>query len=638
MEEPKEDTFRVDEESEKEVSLNPERGLKLNSDMEVAVLGKAPASEGERSSGHSNMSSDRNDLEERVMSRMDKLTETVTRLQEMMVHNLGSHTAGAIGPRGGLRELTAESHKRPIGFKKANSDDAPASSMTNRLNNEETEERDGRTVPATGLRKDNEQPIHDHRGEILAVPMATERTSPATLTDLLKERLRDNTISLTDVWNKSLKEIITAEERRRTGHDSVELVTHYESSEDVEREQDDSSVDCPRPGGPSAVGQRGETEVMKNSSIRKAEEPTTFSGFAGELADIWQQSLKQMIAQMERPRLVIPTFTGESRQEFALFLQRFNGYLESNPDVTPYARLEMLITACTGKLKKSLITYTQLKPPQKGYQAAMDMLKARLGNTQDHMDEALRNLQERPTLKDNDTEEIQRLIDALWDLETELSIAGRVAELNNFGMVMRLAEKLRGKLRELYDDQLLKFKTTKNARPGIDWFRNLMEEHVRKLRQRNSMPGEGSEGTERHELRSGASKVADKKQGSTLKGRAMGFASTSGSPPGGGTVTRKPQFPCVVCSGNHPLYLCDSFRDLSVDERWDVVTKNKLCYKCLGRNHLANGCKSLVKGCGVGGCVRSHSRWLHRPEKRRKEETSKVVKPDKRIKPEQDEA
>lgn len=54
-------------------------------------------------------------------------------------------------------------------------------------------------------------------------------------------------------------------------------------------------------------------------------------------------------------------------------------------------------------------------------------------------------------------------------------------------------KKITGKFRELRDDQMLKFKTTeirnqKNARPGIDWFRKLMEEHARKLRQRNSKP------------------------------------------------------------------------------------------------------------------------------------------------------
>lgn len=639
MEEHKEDTLREDKESEGEVSMNPERQLMLNSDKEVVTLGKPREAEGERSGGYSHTSSVGNDLEDRLTSRMDKMAEAITRLQEWMEHNAGNHTStGAEGSRGGLRELTAESHEEPVGVKEANSDSAPSGSIIDELNSEEVEEGDGRTVSTTERQQDDEPPVHSYKGET-----STMARAPTTRAGLLMEGLKTNTIDLNSMWNKSLKEIVSTMERPSIGHDSVELVTHYEPSEEVEGEQDDSNTNCHRPDRPSVADQRGETGVLeKNSSIRKAEGPTNSIGFAGELTDMWRQSLRQLIAQMERPKPVMPTFTGDSRQEFALFLQRFNGYLETNPEMTPYAKLEMLITACTGKLKRSLITYTQLHP-EKGYQAAMDMLKDRLGSTQDHVDEAIHDLQEGPTIKDNDAEALQRFIDTLWDLEIELGIAGRRTELDNFGMVVRLAEKLSGKLRELYDDRLLKFKTIeiqnqKNARPGIDWFRKLMEGYARKLRQRNRKPGERSDSTEKQELRSGTSKVVDKRQGSVQKGRAMGFASTSGSSPGGGMVNRKTQFPCVVCSGNHPLYLCDSFKDLSVDERWDVVTRAKLCYKCLGRNHMASACRTPVKGCGVGECVRLHSRWLHRPEKRKKEETGKVVKTDKRMKTEQDEA
>ena len=39
--------------------------------------------------------------------------------------------------------------------------------------------------------------------------------------------------------------------------------------------------------------------------------------------------------------------------------------------------------------------------------------------------------------------------------------------------------------------------------------------------------------------------------------------------------------PCVQCKGSHPLYKCDSFKNLSIPERWSVARAHKLFFNCL---------------------------------------------------------
>ncbi|KAJ8043752.1 hypothetical protein HOLleu_10992 [Holothuria leucospilota] len=47
---------------------------------------------------------------------------------------------------------------------------------------------------------------------------------------------------------------------------------------------------------------------------------------------------------------------------------------------------------------------------------------------------------------------------------------------------------------------------------------------------------------------------------------------------------------CPCCKEKHKLWNCLIFKSLTVDERWNVCTEKRLCFKCLG-NHMAKYCK-----------------------------------------------
>ena len=67
---------------------------------------------------------------------------------------------------------------------------------------------------------------------------------------------------------------------------------------------------------------------------------------------------------------------------------------------------------------------------------------------------------------------------------------------------------------------------------------------------------------------------------------------------------------CKLC--NHPdgLRACDSFRKMTVNQRWDIAREQRVCFRCLSYGHQGEACvRSRI--CGLNGCRSAHHRLLH---------------------------
>ncbi|XP_074659583.1 uncharacterized protein LOC141912256 [Tubulanus polymorphus] len=69
-------------------------------------------------------------------------------------------------------------------------------------------------------------------------------------------------------------------------------------------------------------------------------------------------------------------------------------------------------------------------------------------------------------------------------------------------------------------------------------------------------------------------------------------------------------FECVICSGSHSVSNCGDFIDKSVDERFALVKRLRLCINCLSPGHFIATCKSL-SCCKEPGCGKRHHTLLH---------------------------
>jgi len=74
---------------------------------------------------------------------------------------------------------------------------------------------------------------------------------------------------------------------------------------------------------------------------------------------------------------------------------------------------------------------------------------------------------------------------------------------------------------------------------------------------------------------------------------------------------------CLSCGGSHSLKNCSIFKELPVSERYDMVSKNKLCMVCFSSKHWANRCQ---ESCSI--CKRRHHALLHRERKSSQDDTT----------------
>lgn len=66
--------------------------------------------------------------------------------------------------------------------------------------------------------------------------------------------------------------------------------------------------------------------------------------------------------------------------------------------------------------------------------------------------------------------------------------------------------------------------------------------------------------------------------------------------------------PCPLCNGRHDIAKCNAFVKSSLEERSDVIRKNRLCFRCFRSGHLSANCPSK-SSCGE--CGKRHHTLLH---------------------------
>ena len=84
---------------------------------------------------------------------------------------------------------------------------------------------------------------------------------------------------------------------------------------------------------------------------------------------------------------------------------------------------------------------------------------------------------------------------------------------------------------------------------------------------------------------------------------------------------RRTAKPCLVCGAKHPLWVCEVFKNQSVQERSKLVHERRLCNNCLRGGHFTNESK-FRKCCSI--CERKHNTLLHRESQPLSEDESKI--------------
>ena len=89
------------------------------------------------------------------------------------------------------------------------------------------------------------------------------------------------------------------------------------------------------------------------------------------------------------------------------------------------------------------------------------------------------------------------------------------------------------------------------------------------------------------------------------------------------TTTSDRSKKCPACQvSNHKVYSCPEFKKLTVEERFEVVKKARLCFNCLSSGHDSKECRSSYK-CSI--CQKNHNYLLHKERPGVSESENQVV-------------
>ena len=277
------------------------------------------------------------------------------------------------------------------------------------------------------------------------------------------------------------------------------------------------------------------------------------------------------------PKLEIMKFSGDPAQ-FAEFYTYFHSNIEIYVD-NDSEKLARLISSCTGKAAEAIRSCVNL-PSATQYQSAWVILKENFG--QPHMVfEAQISRLRACHVKKPDAEFLLEFSRRLEEAQRVLHSLGPgySERLNNDDLIKMLVRKLPEEfLKRRWVDKVGDL-LTKQTR--IE-FQNFIDFVKRQGQALNNTYGE-----ELLKPKPSASKV-------------MSVRSSS------------QRLTCAHCSGQHPIWSCDLFKRLSLNEKLKTVYKAKLCKRCLKGNHFQNECRSNFK-CRT--CGKLHNTLLHTDNK-----------------------
>lgn len=271
-------------------------------------------------------------------------------------------------------------------------------------------------------------------------------------------------------------------------------------------------------------------------------------------------------ANIRLPPMELPTFNGNIA-DWTSFKDLFKAAIDKNMMLRGAQKLQYLKAALQGEpatLIKSLTT------TDCNYSVAWKQLNERYENEREIVQALVNKLLNCRELKGESATDLQRLVDNFTEVIRALEVLKRPTDQWDDFLVVLLLNKLDSSTRREWA-----IKQTGTKLPKFSELVTFLRAHVRGLQAAGAV----------------VLSNPDKRKGPVK----VHMASTERSL-------------CLICSGNHAQFQCPEFKRKSVDERKKLVMQHRLCFNCLGKDHMTKVC-SWKGTCRK--CNQRHHSLLH---------------------------
>lgn len=310
--------------------------------------------------------------------------------------------------------------------------------------------------------------------------------------------------------------------------------------------------------------------VVQLENLKKAEQATLNSvpPKSEETPDLTHSRIKL-------PEVKLPNFDGQLIH-WINYRDTFVSMIDSNPSLQPIEKFAYLNSSLAPEAKRHIET---IDVTAVNYSVAWDILVQRFDNKKLIVRAYIECLLSIEPMEKESYESLARVID---EFERNLNMIGKL-EVDTKGWSVLLAHMVCARLDDSVLRQWEQFHKSKEV-PTYPELIKFLRDHLSILQ---SLPPSKSR-----------SKESTKPDPGRLTKPRFSHAVTISSGSRSCPFCKKPP---------HSFFLCETFRKLPVQQRFDAVKRNSLCINCLSPDHLVKKCTS--SSCRV--CGQKHHTMLH---------------------------
>lgn len=282
------------------------------------------------------------------------------------------------------------------------------------------------------------------------------------------------------------------------------------------------------------------------------------------------------------PKIDLPQFDGRY-ENWQSFQDLFLASVDKNNSLSSAQKLQYLKSCAKGEAANLIKSFTVT---DQNYREAWSLLTDRYDNKRELVSAQLKRLFNQPEVRSQSATHLQSLIDVTNECTRSLKVLGRPMDTCEDFIVHIVTEKLDPESRREWAKSL-----KGSDPPTFDELQLFIDNHIRGLHASGSQPTTNyrGEGKSRHQAQ-GPGRQTSSHHSSTEEN-------------------------CPNCKGTHPLFRCQSFRDLSIEDRMNTARQAQLCFNCLRHDHRSVDCKSFstCKTCGKHHHTLLHSDRRQKP-------------------------
>ena len=292
--------------------------------------------------------------------------------------------------------------------------------------------------------------------------------------------------------------------------------------------------------------------------------------------DLWKQ-LK---------RVTIPVFSGD-KKTYQNWKAAFMACVDQAPATAEYKLLQL----CQCLAGEALKAIESLGHSATAYQTAKERLDRKFGGQRRQIALCLEDIDNFRPIHPGNPKDIEKFADLLDVAIVNLKEANRLEELQDGLLYMKLQKKLPATMLATYHRWIFENRKNESVEVLREW---AIQESEFQIRALETIQGMNFERPENRFTRGNQR---------TFFGRSF--------PQSERAVESRARRICKICSKPHGVWVCGDFKQLDIPKRWECAKKFKLCFRCLGEDHLGQYC-NRTRVCGQNGCKELHHRLLHR--------------------------